>query len=111
MFELDELTFVGRGVASDAAPSAAIQADPTSGSIPLTVNFTGVASDPEGTELTYEWDFESDGTVDATTKDATHTYATVGAHTATLQGHRRGRALAHRHDQDRDVPGDLRLPR
>ena len=85
LFELDELTFVGRGVATDAAPSAAIQADRTSGSIPLTVNFTGVGNDPEGTELSYEWDFQSDGTVDATTKDAAHTYTTVGVHNATLK--------------------------
>ena len=68
MFELDELNFVGRGVATDAAPSAAIEADRTSGSIPLTVNFRAVATDPEGTALAYAWDFQSDGTVDATTR-------------------------------------------
>ena len=84
MFELDELNFVGRGVASDAAPSAAIEVDRDSGSIPLTINFTAVGSDPEGTELGYEWDFDSDGTVDATTQEASHTYTTTGVHTATL---------------------------
>ena len=84
LFELDELTFGGRGVTENAAPSATTNADRTTGPIPLTVDFTGEGEDPEGTAVTYEWDFESDGTVDATTKDATHTYTTVGQRTATF---------------------------
>jgi cytochrome c len=84
MFQLDELTFIGRGVATDAAPSAAIEVDRTTGAIPLTVNFTGVGSDPEGTAVTYEWDFQSDGTVDATGQQVSHTYETTGARTVTL---------------------------
>ena len=39
---------------------------------------------PEGTAVTYAWDFDGDGTTDATTEDATHTYTTVGKRTATF---------------------------
>jgi cytochrome c len=84
LFDLDEFTFVGKGVASSGAPSATAEADPTSGSVPLTVAFTGSGSDPDGDELTYAWDFTSDGTVDATTPDASHTYTEAGQHTATF---------------------------
>ena len=53
---------------------------------PLTMEFDGSkSSDPNGDEpLTYEWDFTSDGTVDATGATATHTYAASGKYTVTL---------------------------
>jgi PKD repeat protein len=53
---------------------------------PLTMDFDGSKSnDPDGDEpLTYEWDFTSDGTVDATVAAATHTYPSPGKYTATL---------------------------
>ena len=59
-------------------------ADVTSGVAPLRVNFTGNVLDPEGAALTYAWDFDSNGTTDATTKDATHVYTAVGNYTAKL---------------------------
>ncbi|MET0684927.1 MAG: PKD domain-containing protein, partial [Solirubrobacteraceae bacterium] len=84
LFDLDELTFGGRGITENAAPSATANADRTTGPIPLPVAFTGEGEDPEGTAVTYAWDFDGDGTTDATTKDATHTYTTVGKRTATF---------------------------
>ena len=65
-----------------AAPVAAFSANTTSGVAPLTVAFTDAST---GTgPLTYTWDFTNDGTVDATTKNATHTYGSAGAFTVNL---------------------------
>ena len=61
-----------------------MSADVASGVAPLRVNFTGNVLDPEGANLTYAWDFDSNGTTDATTKDATHVYTAVGTYTAKL---------------------------
>ncbi|GAB2936320.1 PQQ-dependent sugar dehydrogenase [Micromonospora polyrhachis] len=69
-------------------PVAQIEATPTSGPAPLTVDFDGTAStdaDPADVgRLTYRWDFTSDGTVDATTPTARFTYPANGHYTATL---------------------------
>ena len=51
------------------APTAVASGNPTSGTAPLTVQFTGSASSDQdpGDTLTYAWDFSSDGTyVDST---------------------------------------------
>ena len=72
-------------ISGSRSPIAAIEADPTSGTAPLEVTFSGVGSrDPEGASLTYEWDFDGDGTVDATGVDATHTYTDDGVYDARL---------------------------
>jgi glucose/arabinose dehydrogenase len=69
------------------SPQARISADPASSSAaPLTVRFDGSASsDPEGAALTYEWDFDGNGTFDATGVSASHTYTTLGRHVARLR--------------------------
>ena len=69
------------------SPQAAISADPISSSTaPLTVDFDGSASvDPEGGALTYEWDFDGDGTFDATGVTASYTYTTLGRYAARLR--------------------------
>jgi glucose/arabinose dehydrogenase len=68
-------------------PTAAISATPTSGSPPLTVNFTSTGSrDPEGGALTYAWDLDGDGAYDdGTGATATYTYTTQGSYTARLR--------------------------
>ncbi|HEX2231867.1 MAG TPA: carbohydrate-binding domain-containing protein [Thermoleophilaceae bacterium] len=54
-------------------PVARITANPTSGPAPLTVNFNGSSSsDPQGSALTYSWDF-GDGT-SSTAANPSHTY-------------------------------------
>jgi PKD repeat protein len=64
------------------SPTAAFSANTTSGTAPLTVAFTDAST---GTApLTYAWDFTNDGSVDATTQNATHTYLTAGNYTVNL---------------------------
>jgi PKD repeat protein len=64
------------------APVAVIGANPMSGRSPLLVSFDGSASfDTDGgTIVSYAWDFEDDGTTDATGPTADHLY--VGKQTA-----------------------------
>ncbi len=60
-------------------------ADNTSGSPPLTVNFTCTASDPDGTISEYRFDFDGDGLIDNTSSDGSgsYTYQTKGLYNAT----------------------------
>ncbi|MEN3534132.1 PQQ-dependent sugar dehydrogenase [Microbispora sp. ZYX-F-249] len=69
------------------APQAKISTDRTSGSeAPLTVEFSGAkSSDSEAGDLTYEWDFDGNGTFDAKGVTASHTYDTLGQYTARLR--------------------------
>ncbi|HEY0700048.1 MAG TPA: PQQ-dependent sugar dehydrogenase, partial [Micromonospora sp.] len=77
-----------RYYAGNQPPTAVISASPTSGTVPLTVAFDGTSSvDPDPADagrLSWQWDFSSDGTVDATGPTATFTYPTAGSWTATL---------------------------
>ena len=59
-------------------PTAVLQANPTSGTAPLTVNFNGSASsDPEGQALAYAWDLDGDGAFDdSTAANPSFTYGT-----------------------------------
>ncbi|WP_211589869.1 PQQ-dependent sugar dehydrogenase [Microbispora sp. H11081] len=69
------------------APQAKITVDKTSGSnAPLTVEFSGAKStDAEPGALTYQWDFDGNGSFDATGVTATHTYTERGQYTARLR--------------------------
>lgn len=63
--------------------AVASQTTPVSGLAPLTVNFSSAgSSDPEGSALTYDWDF-GDGTSSAEA-NPTHLYSTAGTFTASL---------------------------
>ncbi|WP_327584007.1 PQQ-dependent sugar dehydrogenase [Nonomuraea sp. NBC_00507] len=68
-------------------PQARMAAEPTSSSgAPLTVAFDASGStDAEPGALTYEWDFDGDGTFDATGATATHTYTELGQYVARLR--------------------------
>ncbi|MEU4694006.1 discoidin domain-containing protein [Actinoplanes sp. NPDC023714] len=71
-----------RYFAGNQPPNAVLEASPTTGEAPLTVNFDArQSSDPDEADaglLKYEWDFTDDGVVDARTATATHTYGTDG---------------------------------
>ena len=69
------------------APTAAITATPKTGPVPLEVHFTGHDStDPDNPgPLTYDWDFDGDGTYDSSAVDPTHTYTQPGSYTARLR--------------------------
>jgi type 1 glutamine amidotransferase len=68
------------------APIAVLDATPTSGQAPLTVNFSSEGSrDPDpGDSIRFEWDFDGDGTVDSIEPNPTHTYTANGVYTARL---------------------------
>ena len=66
------------------APSVTAVADTTEGPSPLTVHFSAVAADPEGTRLRYAWDFDADGRIDSRQANPTHTYAADGVYRATV---------------------------
>jgi PKD repeat protein len=70
----------------NAPPVAALTASPASGAAPLSVTLDASASsDPDGAVVSYRWDFEGDGSVDAVTATpaVTHTYA-AGAFAPTV---------------------------
>lgn len=62
-------------------PGADFQANPMSGTAPLTVQFTDLST---GNPTSWAWDFEHDGTVDATSQNATHTYYAPGIYSVSL---------------------------
>lgn len=71
-------------VSGNRAPIASASADVTSGPAPLTVQFDSTGSrDPDGTPITYEWDF-GDGSAVSTEENPTHTYTEEGNYTARL---------------------------
>ncbi len=65
-------------------PSADFSGAPTSGPAPLTVSFTDTSTSRDGI-IVWEWDFESDGVVDATEPDPIHVYNRDGRYTVTLR--------------------------
>ncbi|UCD30302.1 MAG: PKD domain-containing protein [Planctomycetota bacterium] len=67
-------------------PVAVIDANPTIGLKPLTVNFDGSGSyDPNGRIVSYQWDFDNDGNTDATGVTASHQYTEVNDYIAALK--------------------------
>lgn len=69
--------------AANQAPIARIAANPTSGTVPLTVHFDGsTSSDPDGVIASYAWSFGDGSNGTGATTD--HTYTTAGTYTARL---------------------------
>ncbi|CCH18467.1 PQQ-dependent sugar dehydrogenase [Micromonospora lupini] len=78
---LFRIEYIGGG---NRNPIAVASANPTSGSNPLTVNFSSAgSSDPEGGALSYLWTF-GDGTT-STAANPTKTYTTNGTFSPTLK--------------------------
>ena len=61
---------------------ANFEAEPTSGQVPLTVQFTDLSSG-ENIE-SWEWDFDNDGTVDSYEQNPEYTYQDTGSYTVKL---------------------------
>ena len=68
-------------------PVVRAAATPSSGTTaPLTVQFSSAGTtDANGDRLRYAWDFDSNGTVDSTEANPTHTYTAKGIYEATLR--------------------------
>lgn len=75
------------GVVSNTPPVVVINTDVTSGSLPLTVNFTNDGTvDPNGDfPLSYAWDFQSDGTVDSTEEAPSFVFTAAGTFNVQLK--------------------------
>jgi glucose/arabinose dehydrogenase len=73
-------------VKGQRSPTAVVDAKPTSGKAPLTVQFSSEGShDPDpGDTLSFAWDFDGDGTTDSTEPDPSYTYTEEGVFDATL---------------------------
>lgn len=56
-------------------PTPSFTASPTTGIIPLTVQFTNTTT---GTGVAYQWDFNGDGIIDSTDVNPSYTYTTTG---------------------------------
>ena len=74
--------------ATNTTPTADVTAAPTSGAVPLLVNFDGSgSSDPDpGDTLTYIWDFgDGSPTTETVAANTSHTYSAAGTYTASLR--------------------------
>ncbi len=70
-------------IVTEAAPSAGFSGSPTSGAVPLTVNFTDGTNYPTSSAYTtWNWNF-GDGS-STTIENPSHTYGTVGTYTVSL---------------------------
>ncbi|MCX7703898.1 MAG: PKD domain-containing protein [Planctomycetota bacterium] len=76
----------GGGSSSGGDPeiTVAFSATPTSGSSPLTVNFTDSSTSTAGTINSWQWDVDNNGVVDYTTKNPSHQYASAGTYSVKL---------------------------
>jgi PKD repeat protein len=64
------------------AVSADFEADVTSGTVPLTVNFQDLS---KGDIVSWNWDMDGDGTWDDTHQNCSHTYDAAGTYSVTLE--------------------------
>ncbi len=109
LFDLDEFTFIGKGVASNSAPTASATADKVAGPAPLAVNFTGTGADADGDPLTLRVGLHERR--HARRDDREREPHLRGAGPVHRHVHRqRRRALAQRRDRHRGVPAAGLLP-
>ena len=71
------------GTPVTSAPVAAFTGDPTSGSAPLTVQFTDLST---GDDITaWAWDFNNDGNIDSTEQNPEYIYTDAGTYSISLE--------------------------
>jgi PKD repeat protein/glucose/arabinose dehydrogenase len=77
----------GGGGGTNQVPTAVASANPTSGTAPLVVSFSGAgSSDPDGSIASYAWDLDGDGQFDdSTAQSPQFTYTTAGTRTVKLR--------------------------
>lgn len=71
-----------------SSPTATASVDPVSGSAPLSVALNGSGSDPDGSIVRYQWDYDSDGLYDyssTSSGNAFYIFTTPGRHPVTLK--------------------------
>jgi PKD repeat protein len=81
-FDTAEMTIVVDGPPANQPPTVQVAASPRSGTVPLPVQFTSAARDPEGRQLLIVWDFGDGGKAGG--PSISHTYRTPGTYTATV---------------------------
>ena len=69
------------GGGGETPPTAAFSASPTSGTAPLTVQFTDTST---GGPASWQWDFQNDGTVDSTQQNPSFVYTDPGSYSVKL---------------------------
>jgi PKD repeat protein len=78
-----DITTITASAPVNQSPTVTLDAFPTSGTAPLTVDFNATASDSDGTIVSYEWDYDGDGTYDqntGTTFTTSYSYTTAGTY-------------------------------
>ncbi|WP_226990689.1 PKD domain-containing protein [Methanosarcina acetivorans] len=79
--KMDYINVSESSTPGEPEPVAAFIANVTSGTAPLTVNFTDQST---GSPTSWEWDFDNDGNVDSTEQNPVHTYTAAGNYTVSL---------------------------
>jgi len=79
----DEATATATISVADSQPTADFSASLTSGTAPLTVDFINQSTGGDGS-LTYQWDFDNDGTVDSSEVNPSCIYTFPGSYTVKL---------------------------
>ncbi|MEV0613899.1 LamG-like jellyroll fold domain-containing protein [Nonomuraea sp. NPDC050404] len=76
-----------RYIYNNAPPNAVIDATPTSGGVPLSVDFSATGStDADGDPMTYAWDLDGDGELDdSASATPSRTYTQIGSYVVTLR--------------------------
>ena len=77
----DSVTITGY-ILPHTAPDASFTASPTSGTAPLTVQFTDLST---GSPTSWQWDFENDGTIDSSERNPPHSYQNPGTYSVFLR--------------------------
>jgi len=84
--ESDYSNEVTETIVGNQKPTVTLSATSSSGNAPLTVDFTATANDPDGIVVSYDWDFNGDGSVDlsSTNNLATYTFTSAGTYKTTV---------------------------
>jgi PKD repeat protein/C1A family cysteine protease len=69
-------------ITAEQPVSANFEADVTTGTVPLTVNFQDLS---KGEIVSWKWDLDGDGTWDDTHQNTSHTYDVAGTYSVTLE--------------------------